>query len=94
MDSVANQTAWSCSGEFVTAADFLLPNLSYFAYGWNVVDVVITLLLTCYLAYKIQTYVGVASTEALSSEKIGHPDYFPPLAAKAGVPLEKAATIL
>ncbi|KAF4707507.1 Polycystic kidney disease [Perkinsus olseni] len=66
----------------------------YFAYGWNVVDVVITLLLTCYLAYKIQTYVGVASTEALSSEKIGHPDYFPPLAAKAGVPLEKAATIL
>ncbi|KAF4663913.1 putative tubulin polyglutamylase ttll1, partial [Perkinsus chesapeaki] len=66
----------------------------YLAYGWNVVDVVIAILLASYLLLRIQVYVAVAGSNALSSDKIGHPDYFPPLAAKAGVPLEKATTIL
>eukprot|EP00929_Paragymnodinium_shiwhaense_P017461 TRINITY_DN12672_c0_g1_i1.p1 TRINITY_DN12672_c0_g1~~TRINITY_DN12672_c0_g1_i1.p1 ORF type:complete len:909 (-),score=244.52 TRINITY_DN12672_c0_g1_i1:96-2822(-) len=67
----------SCGQRITFLAQTLMH---YFAYGWNICDIVILGLYYAHLYFRMNAYYGVAVQDELQPDVIGHPEYFMPVA--------------
>merc|ERR1719316_770709 len=58
--------------------------LNYFAYGWNLIDLLILGLFYAHLVLRMQTYITTSTDAAFQPHVIGHPEIFMPFSKVMG----------